>query len=249
MKTIELHYEGKVAVITGAASGMGRLTALELAKAGAKTVLCDIDPAALDSAKSEIETLGAQTIAIRTDVRTYTEAEKAAEAAISAYGKIDLLFCYAGGNEARCRQSHRPFYEQPIDVIDWGIDVNLKGAVYFARACMPHMVRNKYGVIVCIGSVTGFEGDGCGAMYGTAKSGIFNFVKSLAKAGAPHSVRAFAVSPGPVLTREAMSQMKTLRGRASEPCELVDFILFCASERGESVIGSNLLVDCGHLLA
>ena len=137
-------------------------------------------------------------------------------------GRIDLLVSYAGGNEARCCKSFMPFYEQPIEVIDWGLDVNLKGAVYFARACMPYMVKAKRGVIVCIGSVTGFEGDGNGAMYGTAKSGLFNFVVGLAKAGAPHGVRAFCVSPGPVLTRPAMAKMQTALGFASQPQEIVD---------------------------
>ena len=112
---------------------------------------------------------------------------------------------------------------------------------------MPAMVRAKRGVICCIGSVTGFEGDGYGAMYGTAKSGLFNFVKGLAQAGAPHGVRAFCVTPGPVMTRPGMANMKTLQGRASEPSELVDLVLYLASENGASVTGSNHVMDCGRL--
>ena len=141
-----------------------------------------------------------------------------------------------------------PFYEQPVEVLDWGIDVNLKGAIYFARACMPQMVAKKGGVIVCLGSVTGVEGDGVGTMYGTAKSGLFNFVKGLAVAGGPHNVRAVCVTPGPILTRAAMSGMPTILGRAGETHELVDVILFMCSENASFITGTNHIVDGGRLL-
>ena len=145
-------------------------------------------------------------------------------------------------------QSRVPFYEQPVEVLDWGIDVNLKGAIYFARACMPQMVAKKGGVIVCLGSVTGVEGDGVGTMYGTAKSGLFNFVKGLAVAGGPHNVRAVCVTPGPILTRAAMSGMPTILGRAGETHELVDVILFMCSENASFITGTNHIVDGGRLL-
>jgi NAD(P)-dependent dehydrogenase (short-subunit alcohol dehydrogenase family) len=171
----------------------------------------------------------------------------AAEAAVRETGRLDLYIGFAGGYETRMCGSFVPFYEQPVEVLDWGIDVNLRGQIYFARACMPQMVRQKSGVICCIGSVTGFEGDGTGAMYGTAKSGLFNFVKGLAQAGAPHGVRAFCVTPGPVMTRPGMAGMKTLQGHASQPQELVDFVLYLASDRCPSVTGSNHIMDCGRL--
>ncbi|MBR0067168.1 MAG: SDR family oxidoreductase [Kiritimatiellae bacterium] len=250
---IELHYEEKVAVVTGAASGMGLLTARKLAAAGAEVVACDIDEAALSrecAAMAEDPSLaaaGGVIVPCRCDVRSWEDAQSAAALAIDRFGRIDLLFCFAGGNEARCRDSHVPFYEQPREVIDWGIDVNLRGPVYMARACMPAMVRQGGGVICLLGSVTGFEGDGNGAMYGTAKSGLFNFAKGLAKAGAPHGVRAFCVSPGPVLTRPGMAAMKTLAGRAADPAEVVDFALYLASERGAFVNGTNHVIDGGRL--
>lgn len=248
MKTLELNYDGKVAVITGAASGMGLLASQELARAGAKVVMCDINLEALEVAAQAIKAEGGDAIVVQTDVRKFSDAEKAATAALDNYGKIDLLICLAGGNEARCCKSPVPFYKQPIEVIDWGLDVNLKGPVYFSRACMPTMVAQGSGVIVCIGSVTGMDGDGNGAMYGTAKSGLFNFVKGLARAGAKHGVRAYCVSPGPVLTRQAMSKMPTLLGRAADPIEIVNFILYTASDYGAFIDGSNLFIDGGNLL-
>ena len=91
------------------------------------------------------------------------------------------------------------------------------------------------------------EGDGNGTMYGTAKSGLFNFVVGAAKAGAPHGVRVFCVAPGPVLTREAMGKMETALGRAIEPKEIVDFVLYLASDSCPSVTGSTHLVVAGRL--
>ncbi len=240
-------FKSRTAVVTGAGSGMGLLASQELAKAGANVVMCDINAEAVEGCAKEIRALGGEATAVVTDVRQFDDAARAAETAVSTYGAIDLLLCLAGGNEARCRNSPVPFYEQPVDVIDWGLDVNLKGPVYFARACMPQMVEQKRGVILLTGSVTGFEGDGCGAMYGTAKSGLFNFVKGLAKAGAPHGIRALCVSPGPVLTRPGMAAMKTLLGRAAEPIEIVDFMLYLCSDKAAFITGTNHVIDGGRL--
>ena len=253
MKTIELHYEGKVAVVTGAASGMGLLAAKELALAGAKVVMCDVNDEAVDreataiAADPAVRAAGGEADGYGCDVRSWDNAQSAANLALALYHRIDLLFCFAGGNEARVCNSPLPFHEQPREVIDWGIDVNLRGPVYMARACLPAMVAQKGGVICLLGSVTGFEGDGNGAMYGVAKSGLFNFAKALAKDGAPHGVRAFCVSPGPVLTRPGMANLRTLVGRAADPAEIVDFALYLASDKGAFVDGTNHVIDGGRL--
>lgn len=253
MKTIELNYGGKVAVVTGAASGMGLLASKELAAAGANVIMCDVNGEALEreavSAARDVAAAseGGNVVPYPCDVRRWEDAQAAAALALSRFGRIDLLFNFAGGNEARVCNSHVPFHEQPREVIDWGLDVNLRGPIYMARACLPAMVTQKSGVICILGSVTGFEGDGSGAMYGTAKSGLFNFVKSLAKDGASHGVRAFCVSPGPVLTRPGMAGMETLLGRAAAPSEVVDFILYLASEKGAFITGSNHVIDGGRL--
>ena len=239
----EIDFTGKVAVVTGAASGMGLMTAQEFARLGAKVVMCDVNAEALAAAAKAI---GDAAHPCAGDVREFAHAESAAKIAASL-GGCDILVTCAGGNEARCCKSNVPFYEQPIEVIDWGLDVNLKGAVYFARAVMPQMVAKKNGVICCLGSVTGFEGDGVGSMYGTAKSGLFNFVKGLAIAGGPHNVRALCVTPGPVLTRAAMSGMPTVLGRAAKTHELVDVILFMCSDNASFITGTNHVVDGGRL--
>ena len=239
----EIQFKDKIAVITGAASGMGLSCAKEFVRLGAKVIMCDINGPALEAAVREI---GESAIPMIGDVRDFGYAETVA-AETAKYGGADYLIACAGGYEARCLNSMVPFYEQPQEVLDWGIDINLKGPIYFSRTLMPQMVEKKSGVIVLLGSVTGFEGDGIGAMYGTAKSGLFNFVKGLAMAGAPHGVRALCVTPGPVLTRAAMNNMPTLMGRAAEVEELVDVILFMCSDNASFITGTNHVVDGGRL--
>ena len=241
-------FAGKVAVLTGAASGMGLVAAKRLAKAGAKVVMCDVNAETLEREAAAIVADGGAAATCVADVRRFADAERAAALAVERFGGIDILIPFAGGNEARCCGTKGiPFHEQPVETIDWGIDVNLRGPVYFARACMPHMVTAGKGVICLIGSVMGIEADRIGAMYGAAKSGLFNFVKSLALDGGPHGVRAVCVSPGPVLTRPGMATMLTALGRAAQPDELVDVILYLCSDAASFVTGTNILVDGGRM--
>ena len=240
-------FSGRTAVITGAASGMGLLTSEKFAALGASVLMVDINPEAVENAVQKIRSAGGKAVGMVADVRSYADAEKAAATALSEFGRIDYLLCFAGGYEPRCCNSNVPFYEQPIEVIDWGLDVNLKGPVYFSRACMPAMIQQKFGVIVCLGSVSGTKGSASGPMYGTSKSGLFTFVKGLALAGAPHNVRALCVAPGPVLTRPGMAAMKTPLGRAAEVVEVVDLIMQMCSERSAYITGSTHFIDGGYL--
>ena len=241
-------FKDKVAVLTGAASGMGLVAAMRLARAGAKVVACDVDSTALERAVSAMQAEGGEVEPCVADVRKFADAERAAALAVERFGGIDILIPFAGGKEARCCGTKGiPFYAQPVEAIDWGIDVNLRGPVYFARACMPHMVAAKKGVICLVGSVMGFEADPVGAMYGAAKSGLFNFVRSLALAGGKYGIRAVCVSPGPVLTRPGMATMSTALGRAAQPDELVDVMLYLCSDAASFITGANILVDGGRM--
>ena len=240
-------FVNRTAVITGAGSGMGLLAAKRFAAKGASVLLVDVNQEALDKAVEEIRNHGGKAEAMLADVRVYSDAEKAAAMALEKFARIDFLLCFAGGYEPRCCNSIHPFYEQPIEVIDWGLDVNLRGPVYFARACMPAMVKQKYGVIICLGSVSGEQACPNGPMYGTSKKGLTQFVKGLALAGAPHNVRALCVAPGPVLTRPGMANMPTPLKRAAEVIELVDFIMDMCSEKSSFITGSTHFVDGGYL--
>ena len=247
-KAVAATFKGKTAVISGAASGMGLCTSRTLAEAGATVFMCDINGDGVRKAADEINAWGkGKVYAVEMDVRKFADCERSAALAMEKTGRIDLLICYAGGNEARCCSSYKPIYEQPIEVIDWGMDTNLKGTLYLSRACMPYMVKAKSGVIVTLGSVTGFEGDE-NSTYCVTKGGNGRLALSLAKVGAKHGVRAFCVAPGPVLTRPAMAKMPTALGFASEPQEVVDYILYMASPKGRSITGETYVIDAGRLV-
>ena len=116
-------FKDKTAVITGAASGMGLCTSKTLAAAGATVFMCDINAEGVTKAADEINALGrGKAYAVVADVRKFEDAERSAAFAVEKTGRIDLLVNYAGGNEARCCSSYRPIYEQPQEVIDWGLD-------------------------------------------------------------------------------------------------------------------------------
>ena len=170
-KAVARTFAGKTAVISGAASGMGLCTSRTLAEAGATVFMCDINGEGVRKAADEINAWGkGKAYAVEMDVRKFGDCERSAAEAIEKTGRIDLLICYAGGNEARCCSSYKPLYAQSQEVIDWGLDTNLKGSVYLSRACMPFMIKAKSGVIVTLGSVTGFEGD-ANSTYGITKGG------------------------------------------------------------------------------
>jgi len=241
-----MSFKGKVAVITGSASGMGLLSAQELAKDGAKIVLVDINAAAVEAAAEGIRKSGAEALGLQVDIRKFDEVQKAAEAALAKFGSIDILLNFAGGAETRVLNCGLPFHEQPIEVIDWGIDVNLKGAVYFSRAVLGTMIKQKRGVIITLGSVSGVEGADGAVCYSVSKCGMIALAKSLALCGAPYGVRACCVSPGPVLTRPGMANMKTRLGRAAEPIEVVNLILYLCSDKAAFITGTNYMIDGGR---
>ncbi len=241
-----MRFKNKVAIISGAASGMGLLTARCLAEEGAKVVLTDISADAVNAAVEDIRKSGGEAVGIEVDVRKYQQIKEATNLALEKYGSIDLMLNFAGGAEGRMLNCPKPFHEMPVEVLDWGIDVNLKGAVYFCHAVLGTMIKQKSGVIVNLGSVTGVEGSAGAVNYSAAKSGIIGLTKALALCGAPHGVRACCVSPGPVLTRPGMANMKTRLGRAAEPQEVVDLILYLCSDKGAFITGSNYMIDGGR---
>lgn len=244
-----MSFENKTVIITGGASGMGRLSAVCFAAEGANVVLADINEQALSALCEEINEKGkGKAVYSVCDVRVYAEVEKTAELAKDTFGSIDILLNFAGGFELRMCGCDKPFPETPVEVFDWGIDVNLKGPFYFARAVCPQMMKQHSGVIINLGSVTGEEGSGAGMAYPSAKAGIMTgLTKSLAQFGFAHNIRCVCVSPGPVMTRAAMANMKTGQGRAAEVQEVVDFIMYLCSEKAAAITGSNHFIDCGRI--
>ena len=247
-----MDFTGKVAISTGAASGMGLLFAENFCALGGNAVLCDVNEAVLSQKVAQINEKGqGRAIGVLCDVRDYAQVCGARDRAVAEFGRIDVMANFAGGTAVRMccvdREKYPEFPDVPIDVYDWGIDVNLKGPFYFAHAVLGQMREQKSGLIVNIGSITGEEGDPYGMDYPTSKAGLMHgLTKSIAQFGAPYGIRCVCVSPGPVLTRAAMANMKTLVGRAAEPQEIIDLILFIASEKGQFINGENIMIDGGR---
>ena len=247
-----MQFQNKTAISTGAASGMGLCLAQNWAAEGGNVLMCDINMEVLNEKVAEINAKGVgRAVGMYCDVRDYAQVCAARDKAVEEFGSIDLMCNFAGGTAVRmCKVDHAlypEFPDVPIEVFDWGLDVNLRAQLYFDHAVMKQMREQKSGLIINIGSITGEEGDGYGVEYGTAKSGaMYGLTKSIAKAGAKYGVRCVCVSPGPVLTRAAMANMKTLLGRAAEPQEIIDLVLYLASDKGQFINGTNILIDGGR---
>lgn len=247
-----MEFKGKTAISTGAASGMGLLFAENFAEFGGNVVLCDVNEVVLNEKVAEINAKGkGKAIGIVCDVRDYSQVCNARDKTVAEFGGIDVMVNFAGGTAVRMqkvdRQAYPEFPDVPIEVYDWGIDVNLKGPFYFAHAVLKQMREQKSGLIINIGSIAGEEGDGYGMDYPTSKAGLMHgLTKSVAQYGAEYGIRCVCVSPGPVLTRAAMANMHTLLGRAAEPQEIIDLILFIASDKGRFINGENILIDGGR---
>lgn len=247
-----MEFKNKVAISTGAASGMGLLFSESFAALGGNVIMCDVNEEVLSQKAKMINQRGVgKAVAVVCDVRDYSQVCAARDMAVTVFGRIDIMASFAGGTAVRmCKVSkadHPQFPDVPIDVYDWGIDVNLKGPFYFAHAVLKQMREQKSGLIINIGSITGAEGDPYGMDYATSKAGLmYGLTKSIARFGAEYGIRCVCISPGPVLTRPEMANMKTPLGRAAEPREIIDLILYVASEKGQFINGENIMIDGGR---
>ena len=247
-----MDFTGKVAISTGAASGMGLLFSQNWAELGGNVVMCDVNQQTLAEKVAEINAKGqGKAIGVVCDVRFYEQVCAARDQAVAAFGTIDVMVNFAGGYALRMlkvdRVAYPEFPDVPMEVFDWGLDVNLKGPFYFAHAVLKQMREQNSGLIVNIGSISGAEGSSYGMEYPTAKAGLmYGLTKSVAQYGAKYGIRCVCISPGPVLTRAAMAKMKTLLGRAAEPQEIIDLILFIASDKGQFINGENIMIDGGR---
>lgn len=245
-----MDFKGKTAISTGAASGMGLLFAQNFAELGGNVVMCDVNEEVLNEKALEINKKGkGKAVAQICDVRDYAQVCAARDKAVEEFGQIDIMANFAGGTARRMLKVgwEAEFPDVPIDVFEWGLDVNLKGPFHFAHAVLKQMREQKGGLIINMGSITGAEGDAGGMDYPVAKAGLmYGLTKSVAQYGAKYGIRCVCISPGPVLTRPEMAYMKTPMGRAAEPQEIIDLILFVASEKGQFINGENIMIDGGR---
>lgn len=242
-------FVNRTILVTGAASGMGLLLCEKFLSYGGNAVLVDINQESLTNHEERLNAIYPERVlGVKCDVRNYQEVCNARDVAVKKFSTIDVLVNLAGGAETRmCKYSGGEFCDIPIEVYDWGLDVNLRAQLYFDHAILKQMREQKSGVIVNIGSITGVEGCDREVAYSASKSGaVGGLTKSVAQFGSKYNVRCVAISPGPVLTRANMASMKTLVGRAAEPIEIVNMILYVASPYAEFLTGEHILIDGGR---
>jgi 2-hydroxycyclohexanecarboxyl-CoA dehydrogenase len=247
-----MRLDGKTAVITGGASGIGKATAETLAEAGAHVLIGDLDEAKGAEVAAAIRQKGQGADFFRLDV---TDAESIAAFRLKAYAsrpQIDVVVNVAGWGKIQ------PFMENTPEFWRKVLDVNLLGPVAVTHAFLPQMVERGSGKVVTVASDAGRVGSMGETVYSGAKGGAIAFTKSLAREVARYSINVNCVCPGPTDTpllravpekhQEAFVKATPMR-RLAKPSEIADAILFFASERASFVTGQTISVSGGLTLA
>jgi len=242
-------FEGRRAIVTGAAAGIGRAIAMRLAKAGARVACLDVNAKALEGVVAEI---GGAALPLVADVSDEAAVGRAVEQAASGLGGLDVVVNNAG------IVILQRFDETPVSDWDRTFAVNLRSMFLVARAALPALRRAKGGAIVNIASIAAYRYTVPHVPYATAKAGVVAFTRDLAVELAPDRIRVNAVAPGPIatemlgkLTAEELGRagQHYLLGRLGKPEDIAEAVAFLASERASYVTGATLPVTGGAELA
>jgi dihydroanticapsin dehydrogenase len=240
---------GKVCIVTGAGSGIGRATAIRLAEEGARVTCVDLDEAAvLETAMA----IGEAALPIATDVSDDASVRRYTAETVARWGRLDVAFNNAGVNLPTV------FHEAPDDLIDRTISVNLKGVIYGCRAAIPHMLRQGGGSIVNTGSVNSLVSEPYLSIYAATKGAILMLSRSIALDYAKQGIRCNCLCPGWIDTPINYAHAEMLGGlqhvydtidtfqpigRPGEPREIANVVLFLASDESSFVTGSAIVAD------
>jgi NAD(P)-dependent dehydrogenase (short-subunit alcohol dehydrogenase family) len=250
--------EGRVAVVTGAGQGIGRAVVERLAAEGARIVGGDIDAALLEGMVGALQRTGATAVGVVGDVTEPPSAKRLVETAVERFGRVDILVNVVGGaRNAR-------IWEMDEETWDGTLRWNLRSTFLCTRAAVPHMIKERYGKIVCISSgaregtpwTAYYAG---GAAYSTAKAGVHGFIRDVALELAQYGINVNAVAPGPIDTERtgeslkeldrtvefSPSKMTPLR-RLGLPVEVANAVLFLASDEASYITGHTLPVTGGR---
>ena len=245
---------GKTAIVTGARRGIGRAIALALAREGANVVVGDISREDCQKVVDEIKGLGRRGLALKCDVSSTDDVEDMVRRTVAEFGRVDILVNNAG------IISYKPFLELTDEDWDKTLNVNLKGQFLCARAAARDMVKNKWGRIINIASISS---GGCGiafpliAHYTASKGGVVALTEALALELTPQGINVNAICPGAIDTDMAkgvkesgqLAQVLTRipKGRLGQPEEIARLVVFLASEESDYMSGSAIVIDGGWL--
>ena len=239
--------DGKTAIVTGAAQGIGYAIARRFATEGARVAIVDVD---LDGAQRAADEIGRSVIAVGADVARADEVTRAFAEVVDRFGGVDILV-----NNAGIVGTDRPVRD--LDEADWNrvLDINLKGTFLCSRAAVRHMIPKRAGVIVSLASIAGKEGNANMAPYSVSKAGVICFTKTLAKEVLSEGIRVNCVAPAlidtPILQgmdRERVDFLtsKIPLGRLGRPEEVAATLLFLASEESTFTTGQCFDVSGGR---
>jgi NAD(P)-dependent dehydrogenase (short-subunit alcohol dehydrogenase family) len=248
---------GKVAIITGAGSGIGRAAARLFAREGAKLGLADVNAARAEAVTAEVADSGGDAIAIAADVSKAADCERMVAETVKRHGKLDVMYNNAGISPLGMVHE--------LSEADWRkvIDICLTGVFFGTKYALPHLMK-KGGVVINTASIAGQTGQPGLPHYCAAKHGVIGFTKVVAMDYGKYNVRAVCICPGAVVTNigesmglkidpEASRRMgATLHplGRSCEPEDIANAALFLASDEASMISGATLTVDgawtCGH---
>jgi NAD(P)-dependent dehydrogenase (short-subunit alcohol dehydrogenase family) len=247
--------DGKVALVTGGGSGIGKASALALAREGARVVISDINVDSGQATVSAIESAGGHGIFVRADVSQRTDVEAMINSTMEIYGQLDCAFNNAGIEGA----VGVPVSESPEDDWDQVIDINLKGVWLCMKYELAHMAREGAGAIVNTASVAGLVGGTFGAAYYASKHGVIGLTKAAAIEYGKSNIRVNAVCPGVIRTEMAERLLKgdqTVEGaitalhplgRLGTPEEVADTVVWLCSDSASFVTGQAIAVDGGFV--
>ncbi len=238
----------KVAIVTGAAQGIGKVIALGLAKCGADIAVSDINEDSLNEVVIEIEALGRKAIAVKMDVSSLKDCEDMVKRTVDAFGKVDILINNAGITRDTVLLRMK---EEQWDQV---IQVNLKGTFNCTKAVIRSMFKQKSGKIINISSVTGAMGNAGQANYSASKAAVMGFTKSIAREYAHCGITVNAVAPGFIKTamtdaipekdRDAMISIIPAK-RLGLPEDVADTVCFLASDMASYITGQIIHVNGG----
>jgi NAD(P)-dependent dehydrogenase (short-subunit alcohol dehydrogenase family) len=250
--------QDQVAVVTGAASGLGRAIALRLAEEGARLALGDIDERGLEGTVAEITKAGGRAFGVVGDVTEEAPAARLIAGAVSRHGRLDILVNNVGGGR------NARIWEMSVEDWDFTLRLNLRSAFLCTRAAVPHMMKQRSGRIVCLSSgaregtpwTAYYQG---GSAYSAAKAGVHGFIRDVALELAEHGINVNAVAPGPIdaertgpalrrlneTVEYSPNHMTPLR-RLGRPEEIANAVLFLASLEASYITGVTLSATGGR---